>query len=74
MCIHNTEPIRNSEPLLFISIIKPFKKVSKDTTGRWIKNVMKSSGVDTQMYKPHSTRAASTSKATQFNVPMMYQL
>ena len=47
--IKRTEPIRDSEPQLFISIIKSFKNVSKDTIGRWIKNVMKSSGVDTSI-------------------------
>jgi len=46
--IKRTEPIRNSEPQLFISIIKSFKKVSKDTTGRWIKNVMKSAYINLQ--------------------------
>ena len=41
--IKHTEPVRKSEPQHFISIIKPFKKVPKDTVGRWIKNVLKSS-------------------------------
>ena len=59
-------------PQLFTSIIKPFKKVSKDTIGQWIKNVMKSSGINTSIYKPHSTHATSTSKATcsQCHVPI----
>lgn len=68
--IKRTEGIRCHEPQLFISTIKPFKRVSKDTIGRWIKTVMTLSGIDTSIYKPHSTRAAATSKANVCNVPI----
>jgi len=34
--IKRTNQLRNNEPQLFISTIKPYKKVSKDTIGRWI--------------------------------------
>ena len=61
--IKRTQPLRNDETQLFISFIKPFKKVSKDTISRWIKKVMNLAGIDTTVFKPHSTRAASTSKA-----------
>jgi predicted deacetylase len=63
-----TEALRSQESQLFISFVCPHKKVSKDTIGRWIKHVMKSAGIDTTVYLPHSTRAASTSKANQCNV------
>ena len=61
--IKRTQLLRNDETQLFISFIKPFKKVSKDTISRWIKKVMNLAGIDTTVFKPHSTRAASTSKA-----------
>ena len=37
--------------------------MSSDAVARWIKEVLKETGVDTDCYKPHSCRAASSSKA-----------
>ncbi|CAG2212660.1 unnamed protein product [Mytilus edulis] len=48
---------------LILSCIKPYSHVSKDTLGRWVKIVLQSAGVDITIYKPHSTRSASTSAA-----------
>ncbi|CAC5410282.1 unnamed protein product [Mytilus coruscus] len=48
---------------LILSCIKPYSHVSKDTLGRWVKIVLQTSGVDITIYKPHSTRSASTSAA-----------
>ncbi|CAC5410279.1 unnamed protein product [Mytilus coruscus] len=50
---------------LILSCIKPYSHVSKDTLGRWVKIVLQTSGVDINIYKPHSTRSASTSAALQ---------
>ena len=33
------------------------------TISRWIKNVLREAGIDTEVFKGHSTRSASTSKA-----------
>ena len=44
--------------------------MSRDTISRWIKNVMIKSGIDVEVFKPHSTRAASTSKANACQVPI----
>ena len=49
------------DDFLLISLKKPFKKVSKDTVARWIKETMAKSGINTTVFKAHSTRAASTS-------------
>lgn len=68
--INRTKPLRASETKLFISYVKPFKSVSRDTISRWTKTVLDNSGVDTNVYKAHSTRAASTSKANRGNVPI----
>ena len=48
---------------LIITFGKPYHPASKDTIARWIKDLMRISGVDTDIFKPHSCRSASTSKA-----------
>lgn len=59
--IEVTEKLR-SQDYLFVSYRRPYHKVSGQTISRWIKQVMNESGVD-DMFSPHSTRHASTSKA-----------
>ena len=44
--------------------------MSKDTVAKWINIVMSQAGVDNQQFKPHSTRAASTSAANRLGVPL----
>ena len=68
--IKRTAPIRGDENQLFISTIKPHNKVTKATISRWIKTVMKAAGINTDIFKPHSTRSASTSKAQICDVPI----
>ena len=60
-----TVPYReiNKETSLFLSLHKPHKAVSKSSTARWIKEVLKWAGIDTKIYQAHSVRAAATSKA-----------
>ena len=48
---------------LLISYGKPHHPVSSDTVARWIKEVLRETGVDTDCFKPHSCRAAPSSKA-----------
>ena len=50
---------------LLLSYVKPFSPVGSSTVGSWIKNLLEQSGVDTSVFKAHSTRAASVSKANQ---------
>ena len=38
--------------------------VSSDTIGRWIKDTLQASGVDTGLFSAHSCRAASTTAAS----------
>ena len=68
--LHRTEKLRGEEKRLFVSYIKPHKWVSKDTIVRWKKSVMESAGIDLTIFKPHSTRAATTSKAHASDVPL----
>ena len=60
--LKRTSSYRGENTQLFLSYIKPFKPVSKDTFSRWIKEILKAAGNNTDKYSPHSTRAASTSK------------
>ena len=54
--------IRSSSKL-FVSTVKPHGPVSKDTISRWVKASLRIAGIDTAVFKPHSTRAAATSAA-----------
>ena len=61
--IENTKEIRGNITSLFLTINKPHHKPSKDTFGRWIKSMLERCGINTTIFKPHSTRSASTSRA-----------
>jgi len=71
LCIHRylsvyllrTLELRGNVKEVFISFKKPHKKVSRDTVSRWVKTVLEHSGIDSNKFKPGSTRAASVSKA-----------
>lgn len=65
-----TKSLRGEEKSLFISYCKPHKKVSKDTIARWVKDVLKASGIDVAIFKPHSCRAASVSQANKMRLPL----
>ena len=66
--IKRTSSVRNSDQLL-ISYVKPHKPVTKATVARWIKQMLLLSGVDTEIFSAHSTRAAATSRAKFCQVP-----
>ena len=55
--IRRTTSLRGNEKQLFISFIRPHKKVSKESISRWIKNVMQAAGIDTSIFKTHSTKS-----------------
>ena len=50
---------------LFIMTREPYTPVSRDTIARWTKTGLMKSGINMKIFTPHSTRAASTSKAKQ---------
>ncbi|XP_003740691.1 uncharacterized protein LOC100902873 [Galendromus occidentalis] len=58
-----TLPYRLQPTSLFLTTKKPHKSASKDTLARWVKIVLRDSGIDTSIYTAHSTRAASTTAA-----------
>ena len=68
--IEKTAALRGQHSQMFISYVQPHLPVSKDTISRWIKSVMVEAGIDTTVFKPHSTRAASSSAAVRDDVPI----
>ena len=68
--IQRTEKLRSDDGQLFISFNKPHNKVSRETVCQWIKNVMVLAGIDANIFKPHSTRSASTSATAQAEQPL----
>ena len=48
---------------LLLSFVIPHNPVVSSTISGWIKNVVREAGIDTKIFKGHSTRSASTSKA-----------
>ena len=65
-----TQSLRGLESQLFISYNRPFRRVSRETISRWVKLVLTDAGIDTLRFKPHSTRAASTSAASNVSVSL----
>ncbi|CAL8071331.1 unnamed protein product [Orchesella dallaii] len=62
--IEQTESLKyKNTDSVFVGICKPHKEVCSQTISRWLKSVMKSSGVDVTVFKGHSTRHAATSAA-----------
>ena len=55
---------------LFISYIKPHHPVTKATIARWILSLIKEAGIDTEIFKAHSVRGASTTAAANALVPL----
>jgi len=69
--INRTRPFRQADcDSLFISFTKPYSSVGAQTISRWIKSVLKSSGIDTSTFSSHSCRHASTSTAFAKGVPL----
>jgi len=62
--ISRTTTFRQTSSLI-LSHIKPHGRASSPTISRWMLSMMSRAGIDTQRYKSHSTRAASTTKATE---------
>ena len=48
---------------MFVSFAAPHNTVGKDTTARWVKEMLTRAGIDPKIFQAHSKRSASTSKA-----------
>jgi len=71
---HRTESCRTVLPdqasPLFLSHIQPHKPVTAQRLAHWIKDLLKVAGIDTNVFKAHSVRGASTSAAMDRGVPL----
>ena len=69
-----TERLRNNSNYnssrLFLSYIKPHRPVSSSTIARWVKSVLTLSGINTESFSAHSTRAAALSAAARAGVAL----
>ena len=54
---------RDGQTNLLITTINPHKKVAASTVSRWMKDVLQLCGINIDIFRTHSTRSASTSKA-----------
>ena len=63
-CLGMRENLADANTKEFIiTYVKPYKPASSDTISRLIKGEPGMAGINTNVYKPHSCRSASTSKA-----------
>ena len=53
----------NDKSQLLLSCIKPHVEAAVSTVSRWMKEVLTLAGIDTFLFKGHSTRSGSSSKA-----------
>lgn len=58
----------SSEERLLLTHKKPHRAATTQTIGRWIKDILNASGIDTSIFHSHSTRHASTSAALRAGV------
>jgi len=63
-CQAITSPLRKESDQLFVAIAKPHKPVAACTIAQWLKEVLKLSGIDVNIFTAHSTRSVSVSAAT----------
>lgn len=63
---NRTKELRASDTKskLFLSVVKPHNLVAPSTIARWLQTVnMEKAGIDTSVFKAHSTRGAATTAA-----------
>ena len=68
--LERTSVLREGISNLFISYVKPYRAVTKDTISRWLKTTMSLAGIDCTIFKTHSIRSAAVSKAKVNFVPI----
>jgi len=68
--VKRTSKLRTGSDQLLMSIQKPHKPVSTHTISRWLKTDLEKAGIDTSVFKAHSTREASTSAAAISKIPL----
>lgn len=63
-----TKEFRGTTKNLFITVKRPYHSATAQTIGRWLKHILKLSGLDTTLFTAHTTRHASTSAAARNGV------
>lgn len=61
--LERTSTFRDTVTAFFLTTKPPIRVASRDTLRRWTKDIMLAAGIDLDIFSPHSTRSASTSKA-----------
>ena len=70
---HLRESSNSSMSQLLLSYAnKPYHPVVSSTVARWLKTILKEAGIDTSIFKAHSTRGASTSAAAYAGVTIKF--
>ena len=68
--LRETRTYRKKKRYLFLSYVRPHRVAGSQTISRWIKTTLKMAGVDTDIFKAHSTRAAACSAALSHGTPL----
>ena len=68
--LKRTSNRRANKSQLLLSYKKPHNAIQVKTVSRWLVHAMDATGIDTAMFKAHSTRSAATSKAGTLGVPL----
>ena len=58
----------------FITFAKPYHPASKDSQAQWVNEVMGNSGINTKIFKLHSTRVGSNSTAQKLGMLLLEAL
>ena len=58
---------------LFISYTRPHRPITSQRIAHWIKDLLSDAGVNTDVFKAHSVRGASTSAAMNVGNPLDYE-
>lgn len=62
--LERTKMVRRKQDQLLLITRAPFTPAARDTVSTWTKQILPEAGIDTDHYKAHSTRGATTSKVT----------
>ncbi|XP_040065750.1 uncharacterized protein LOC115308775 [Ixodes scapularis] len=66
--LERTAELRGAHKQLLLTTQRPFRPAARDTVAHWIKRTPTLAGIDTSVFKAHSTRGAATSKAMEVEV------
>ena len=58
----------NGQKQLLLSTLPSYQEVKNSTVADWVKAILDSAGIDTNLFTVYSTRAASTSKAKVYHL------